>query len=50
MVSAPDDIVFVLEDVLGAYQEAQPEFADRQPNRSNNFCGGGNALPETTGI
>jgi hypothetical protein len=30
MGTAPDDFVFVVEDVLEEYQEAQPEFADMQ--------------------
>jgi hypothetical protein len=30
MGTAPDDFVFVVEDVLEEYREAQPEFADMQ--------------------
>jgi ferredoxin len=30
MGTAPDDFVFVVEDVLAEYQEVQPEFADMQ--------------------
>jgi ferredoxin len=30
MGTSPDDFVFVVEDVLEEYQEAQPEFADMQ--------------------
>jgi len=30
MGTAPDDFVFVVEDLLEEYQEAQPEFADMQ--------------------
>jgi hypothetical protein len=40
MGTSPDDFVFVVEDVLEEYQEAQPEFADMQApstNRAPNF-------------
>lgn len=30
MGTSPDDFVFVVEDVLEEYQEAQPEFAEMQ--------------------